>query len=354
MPITNIPAADVQLRPEFMAVFKHANVEAEHLITLDDLPALSDIQHRLAPENTRWILVDHNALQGRLGKIYSERVGGVIDHHDEEGKVPRDTGDEPRIVQKTGSCSSLVTNYCASAWDALPASDKGALVKQWDAEVAQVALAGIVLDTANLRDENKTAEHDRAAGEYLKAKIAGCPELATEFDCTSFYNEINTAKMDIGALKLQDILRKDYKQWDQGGMKLGISSVVKPIEFLQAKAQDEAKGKASDVALLDALETFSQARELDLYSLMTTSTSLSGEFQRELLVWAFNGRGVAAAKAFAAASGEELGLADWGGPRNVASGGDDSEDGQWRRVWWQRQARHSRKRVGPLLREAMA
>jgi hypothetical protein len=64
VPITNIPAADIQLRPEFLAVFKHANIESGHLITLDDLPALSEIETQLAPENTKWILVDHNALLG--------------------------------------------------------------------------------------------------------------------------------------------------------------------------------------------------------------------------------------------------------------------------------------------------
>ena len=114
VPITNIPAADIQLRPEYLAVFKHANIESKHLITLDDLPALSDIESKLAPENTKWILVDHNALQGQLGKMYAERVAGVIDHHDDEKKVPEDTGEEPRIIEKSGSClcSALGCGYC--------------------------------------------------------------------------------------------------------------------------------------------------------------------------------------------------------------------------------------------------
>jgi exopolyphosphatase len=117
VPITNIPAVDIQLRPEYLAVFRHADIEPGHLITLDDLPPLSDIQTKLVPENTQWVLVDHNALQGRLGKIYSERVAGVIDHHDDEGKVRKDTGDEPRIIEKSGSCTSLIANYCRPTWD---------------------------------------------------------------------------------------------------------------------------------------------------------------------------------------------------------------------------------------------
>jgi exopolyphosphatase len=363
VPITNIPASDIQLRPEYLAVFKHANIEPKHLITLDDIPTLSDIQSKLAPENTKWILVDHNALQGQLGKIYAERVAGVIDHHDDEGKVPKDTGDEPRIVEKSGSCTSLIANYCRSSWDVLSASamssgaahaqgdslsNDAAFVQRWDADVAQLGLASILIDTANLNDENKTTEHDRKAVEYLEAKIMLCPQLAASFDRTSFFNEIDAAKKDIGSLKLQDILRKDYKQWDQGGRKLGVSSVVKPINFLQEKAGDEASEKSSSEAFFEALRMFAKERELDMYSLMTTSTSQDGQFERELLLWAFNEDTVCLAKSFATNSEEELGLEERQDSSDIAG------DTEWRKTWCQRQVQHSRKRVAPLLREAMA
>ena len=228
-------------------------------------------------------------------------------------------------------------------------SDDASVVKQWDASVAQLGLASILIDTSNLQDDNKTTDHDRKAVEYLEAKVMLCPQLATTFDRTSFYKTIDAAKKDIESLRLQDILQKDYKEWDQDdGQKLGISSVVKSIEFLQTKAGQEA-GSQSDKAFLDSLHSFAKARNLDLYSIMTTSTSSSGDFQRELLLWAFNYKAVSWAKAFADKSREELGLEDWDGSENVAGGEDD---GQWRRVWWQRQVRHSRKRVAPLLRQA--
>jgi exopolyphosphatase len=366
IPVTNMPASGIRMRPEFLAVFKHANIEPTHLITLDDLPALSDIQAKLKPENTKWILVDHNALQGQLGKIYSSHVQGVIDHHDDEGKVPKDTGNEPRIIEKSGSCTSLITNYVRPTWDMLSGSalssgaahaqgdamvDDDAVVKRWDASVAQLGLASILIDTSNLQDKNKTTDHDRQAVEYLEAKIILCPQLATSFDRTKFYEAIDAAKKDIGPLRVQDILQKDYKEWDQeDGQKLGISSVVKPIEFLQNKAGEEA-GSKSDEAFLDSIRSFAEERKLDLYSIMTTSTSSSGDFQRELLLWAFNDKAVSWANSFAKNSQEELGLEDWDGSEIVASGGDN---GQWRRVWWQRQVQHSRKRVAPLLRQAQS
>ncbi|KAJ4336540.1 Exopolyphosphatase [Ascochyta clinopodiicola] len=364
IPVTNMPASGIHMRPEFLAVFKYANIEPTHLITLDDLPALSEIQGKLKPENTKWILVDHNALQGQLGKIYSSRVQGVIDHHDDEGRVPRETGDEPRIIEKSGSCTSLVTNYLRPTWDMLSGSalssgaahaqgdslsDDDAVVKRWDASVAQLGLASILIDTSNLEDKNKTTDHDRRAVEYLEAKIMLCPQLATSFDRTAFYEAIDAAKKDIGPLKLQDILQKDYKEWEQDdGQKLGISSVVKNIAFLQDKAGEEA-GTQPDKAFLTSLQSFAEQRKLDLYSIMTTSTSPSGAFQRELLLWAFTAKAASWAKSFAEASREELGLADWTESESVARG-EDSE--QWRRVWWQRHVQHSRKRVAPLLRQA--
>lgn len=352
------------MRPEFLEVFKHANIEPAHLITLDDLPAFSDVQAKLKPENTKWILVDHNALQGQLGKIYSSRVQGVVDHHDDEGKVPKDTGDEPRIIEKSGSCTSLITNYVRPTWEMLSGSalssgaahaqgdsmsDDSAVVKRWDASVAQLGLASILIDTSNLQDKNKTTDHDRKAVDYLEAKIMLSPQLATTFNRLSFYEAIDAAKKDIGPLKLQDILQKDYKEWSQDdGQKLGISSIVKDIDFLQKKAGDES-GSQSDKAFLDLLQSFAKERSLDLYSIMTTSTSSSGDFQRELLLWAFTAKAVSWAKSFADTSGEELGLEGWDGSSSVASGEDD---GQWRRVWYQRQVQHSRKRVAPLLRQA--
>ncbi|KAF1928183.1 exopolyphosphatase [Didymella exigua CBS 183.55] len=347
IPVTNMPAAGVDMRREFLAVFKHADIEAAHLITLDDLPAPSDMQTKLRPENTRWILVDHNALQGQLGSIYSSRVQGVIDHHDDEGAVPQDTGAEPRIIEKSGSCTSLVTNYVGPTWDTVSG---GALDD--DARVAQLGLASILMDTANLQDQSKTTEHDRRAVEYLEAKVLRCPQVATTYDRGAFYEAIDAAKKDIGALELQHILQKDYKEWEQEGQKLGISSVVKEIAFLQTKAGEEAEAEAASStsqAFLDQLADFARERSLNLYSVMTTSTSAGGSFQRELLVWAFDESAVSWAQRFASQSQGELGLEAWEEDGNVASG---EGDGQWRRVWWQREVQHSRKRVAPLLRQA--
>ena len=228
------------------------------------------------------------------------------------------------------------------------------MVKVWDAEAAKLGLASILVDTANLQSRDKTTGHDRRAVDYLEAKIMACPSLSAGYDRDEFYEAIDTAKKDIGPLKLQDILMKDYKLWDEKGRKLGISSVVRPIAFLQRKAADEAAKAESedDDAFLEALRRYATGRELDLYAVMTTSTSSDGRLERELLVWAFNDAAASAARRFADGCRDELGLVDWTGEGSQTY--NRQGDGVWRHVWWQKQVQHSRKRVAPLLREAMA
>lgn len=370
IPVTNIPAADVDIRPEFLKVLSHANLESQHLITLDDLPDLSSIGSQLPPHNTKWVLVDHNALQGALGSIYSGRVQGAIDHHEDEGKVPKDTGDEPRMITKAGSCTSLVTEYCAKPWDGLSSSaqfsgaahgqddasgvvDDSAVSALWDAQIAKLALASIVVDTANLQSKDKVTDHDKYAVKYLEAKIMAAPQVSRDFDRGKFYKEISAAKKDIGSLPLRDILRKDYKQWTEGKLNLGVSSVVRPIEFLLEKAKEETQDKSKQEAFLAAIEHFAQERNLQIHGIMTTSTSASGDFQRELLVWSFTPEAKQAAQEFSENAAQELGLEDWHSSDGPSL--DDVEsDEKWRKAWWQRKVQHSRKRVAPLLRQAMS
>lgn len=345
VPLLNIPKEDIALRPEFLALLPQADLQSKDLITLSDLPDVVNAKATLPPENTKWILVDHNSLQGSWGSIYGNRVAGVIDHHEEEHKVPVDTGDEPRIIEKAGSCTSLVANYCQESWKSL--ITKGSSV--YDAQLAKVAMASILIDTNNLQSKEKLTPHDEEAVASLEAKIAASTESALPLDRTAFFEEIRKAKSDIGSLKLQDILRKDYKQWTENGRKLGISSIVKPIPFLQQKADAEQSQQSQSESLVQALDRFAKDRDLALYAVMTTSTSAEGEFQRELMVKAFTDGDARASKNFADAASQDLGLIDWD-----SNDMDNISSNEIRtKVWWQRNVQHSRKRVAPLLREAM-
>jgi len=338
IPLSNLPRADLSLRPELLPVLSDAKLKLEDLITLSDLPPPSKRSAQLPPDKTSWILVDHNALQGDLGRTYGRRIIGCIDHHDEEGKVRRDC--EPRIIRKSGSCSSLIIEHYREAWNSLARSSTSKETIIWDAELAKLALAPVLIDTTNLTDESKTTPTDTEAVRYLAAKITAAQ--GSEYHPEDYCKEISEAKEDIGGLSVYDILRKDYKQWsEKGSMNLGVSSVVKDIQFLIEKSGSVEK-------FFDVHKGFAAERELALFSIMTTSTP-EGVFKRELLLWATNEKAVGAAKKFEENAKEQLGLV------TGADGAHDlGDENQWRRYWWQERVEHSRKQVAPLLRNALA
>ncbi|OBT68633.1 hypothetical protein VE03_01667 [Pseudogymnoascus sp. 23342-1-I1] len=337
VPIANIPAADVSLRTELSPILSHAGIKASELITLSDLPHPSKRTALLSPEKTRWLLVDHNSLQGELGQVYGDRVVGCIDHHDEENKVPKDCGSEPRIIEKSGSCASLIVNHCKEAWDKLTHGDEAG---SYDSAWAIIALAPILIDTANLKNKDKVAKHDLAATETLEKILES--SSSDKYDRDGYYTEINDAKQAIDDLSLNDILRKDYKQWTEGqGVNLGISSAVKNIDFLLDKVKNEE-------SFWKEVHDFAESRKLSVCGVMTTSTH-NGQFGRELLLLGLDEAGVKAAKIFEERASEELGLQGW------ESGRLDSTDSktEWRRCWVQKSLGMSRKQVGPLLRKSI-
>ena len=347
----NIPASGLRLRPEFSVVCDHANILLSSLITLQDLP-----QKFSHSENVRWILVDHNKLQGQLGEIYSPQVHGVIDHHEEEKAVPQETEHEPRIIEKCGSCTSLVVRYCKPTWDHISslslssgaahaqgeaAIDDTAFTHTWDAQIAKFALASILVDTANLTAPGKVEKVDIEAVEYLEAKICMSPKEAKTWNRDQYYHKLDEAEKDIGSLRIDEILIKDYKEWTENGLILGISSVVKPLIFLVEKTTGIEK----------EVQSFMESRNLSMFAIMTTSTSAEGAFQRELLLQAKEPASTVAKK-FSDKGVSELKLEDL--EVEHISVQDAPVSGQpWRRTWQQRDLSKSRKQVAPLLRKCM-
>lgn len=312
--------------------------------------------------------MDHNALQGPLGDLYGTRVRGAIDHHEDEMVLPTDTGDEPRVVQKCGSCASLVTNHCREAWDRLTAAsmsssaahaqgdaiiDDDAYTKTWDAQLAKLAIAPILIDTSNLKSKSKTTAEDIKAVEYLEAKIALSPRDAVEYNRAAFFREIDAAKRNIDHLSTKDIFRKDYKEWrEKGNKKLGISSVVKPLSWQLDHAKVSADSKdfnQSAANYLSILREHAQERNISICAVMTSPNVFQGRTRRELLLWVLDPDCVSTAEHFSRVAQDELGLESWGD--GVLDAVDDK--GEWRRAWWQNEAGKSRKQVAPLLRRCM-
>lgn len=379
IPLLNIPRTSLRLRPELSAVLKYANLTSSELLTLSELP-----ESLPPPEKTRWLLVDHNALTGELGKIYGQRVVGCIDHHEDESLVP--FGDkpgeglegEPRVIEKASSCASLVTAWVRDRWQSAmqssnvqtafskePEDRQSVEWGQEDAQLARLALAPILIDSACLKSA-KTETKDVSSAAFLEQLIVRY-EVNT-YKRREFFSEVSAAKQDLSSLSLVDILCKDYKQWTEYNpdqfsnpisnptlSRIGIASVVQPIAYLLAKVANPSN-------FLQVLLKFAQEKDLSLLAVMTISYSKNKEFKRELLIWGLDERGVQAGQFFEQMAAKQLGLQKWDqnnltldsdNINEEAKRGKISTGTSWRRCWIQLDTESSRKQVAPLMRAAM-
>lgn len=370
IPITNLSASDLSLRPELTALLQHADISPSELITLDDL-SLGGEERETSPaflpaEKTDWTLVDHNSLQGKLGDLYRHRIHAVIDHHEDENLIPHHPDISPRIITKSASCSSLVTNYLRETWQDLgsmvsstigSAQEDGRLVDDfayastWDAQVAKLALGPILIDSINMQATHKISEADTKAVRFLEAKIHISYKYGKSYSRDIFFAELNDAKSNIAALSLRDILRKDYKQWQEGDLKLGISSVVQSIKYLRERKEEN---------LRDVVQKWASERSLNVFAIMTAHHHHHGEddnddggFRRELVLYAFDDKGKTAAERFFQKGGGELQLEDAADESSSSSDVSTPSKFVFERFWNQNNLEASRKRVGPLLRENM-
>lgn len=328
IPLCHLARDDLSLRPEFAEVLRQAAASPDDVLTLDDLPAVVD-------DDARWLLVDHNCLTGRLARFDGgDRVVGCVDHHADEGRVPG--GAEPRVLEHSGSCASLVVDYGRAAWDELRSSSSSA-DSEVDAQLAKLALAPVIIDTTNLEAETKTTAFDVEAVRYLEGEIL----KGVAFDRSAYFSALARLKEDISPLSLRDVLRKDYKEWDEGGLKLGTSSVPASMADLRRKAGGAAE-------LVDAAEAWGDEGGLDLVAVMTAFKPAGGEFGRELMLLARSPKGVEAAGRFEKEYEGKLELRGWERGELDCVG-----EGVWRKCWSQGRVENSRKQVAPMLRQAM-
>lgn len=362
IPLSNLPRADLALRPELTAVLRPAGLTNDDLLTLSDLPPAGVLQ----PSNTRWLLVDHNVPTGDLAsQLMSTRDSllGCIDHHVDEGKIPPNAS--PRVFEKAGSCMSLVVDHCKSTWTKLASSsssDPDHTNEDLDAQIAHLALGPILIDTTNLTSKDKTTHWDISAVEFAESFLPSSssptiqslsptpspgPAFEAVYSRSAFFNRITHLKESIKSLSYRDLLRKDYKQWTEpeGPLTLGTAVIIRGFKYLLSEIGPKEE-------FFSAIKSYSSEQKLDMIAVMTVS-SQDGEFTRELLVWAFTEGAVKVAKQFVEDFGTKLGLERW----NLGSGELDLDDSSgkegWRMAWRQRGVESSRKQVAPMLRDAI-
>ncbi|EXJ60545.1 hypothetical protein A1O7_04698 [Cladophialophora yegresii CBS 114405] len=405
IPILNLPSVKsvelLRLRPEFGVALRLALGESADAVNqaeageqgktsvLEDLITIADLKsnansslRRLFTESSdagsssqstkdpsekqHLFLVDHNApsIPGLSDELISSRftVTSCIDHHVDEGYVPQDAA--PRIITTgIGSCTSLVIKHLRDEglWPRglpeTPSSETQALQ-----EMSKLALAPILIDTANLKATgDKCSDTDREAVTFLESESAitgpqveGVQAASThsgKWHRDAFHSAIATAKSNsLDLLSMQEIFDRDYKVWTERTssnkeVNIGISSLVRPLSWL-------AKHAGGVDELLAEIETFATHpdRKLGVFGVLTRT----GEGHKEVVVLAFDEAVSGLPERFEhQGQSAELRLQPWEGDESLKEAlGQKFEHGQYQ-FWYMGDTSKSRKQVGPLLREAV-
>lgn len=251
----NMKRGDLRLRGDIDYILKSEGL-ADSLLYFDDL--------KLLPANTdKYVfLVDCNELNDDMKPIFAEdRVVGIIDHHVDEGRYISSIkmADGPRIIQKSGSCSSLVTNY----WHSLFQSKLGVDIFT-DQHIAKLASAPLLIDTSGMK--KKVEESDTSASKVL----SHLPEVSESSVKKPFLKNLQKLKKDISQLSAVDIIRKDFKKWGT----LGISSTVKPLSWIYGRHNNFSQ----------VIADFANESNLQVYAILCAAV-VDDQFQREIAVW---------------------------------------------------------------------
>ena len=246
-PLINIPRADFKLRTEAVFLFEEAGVDIDHLLFAEDI----DLEKLKAGGNLKLVLIDHNKLASSQTGL-QEQVTAILDHHADEKSYPSSAVTD---IKPVGSAATIVAE---SFLDDQNDSIKG---------TAGILMLGtILLDTVNLDPEagRVTDDDSKAAEEIVDL---------TGLDSGKLFEKLQFEKFNVSSLGSYDLLRKDYKEWQLGYVKLGIGSVFLPIEDWVSKDPDIAS----------ECERYLKERKLDILLAMNAFTS--PEFTRQLVIY---------------------------------------------------------------------
>lgn len=247
IPVANIPRSELALRRDALLALSLANISPSDLLFIDDL------QGGLA-SCVALTLVDHNALAGHQ-KDATSLVIGVIDHHADEGEHENVN---PRVVEKVGSCSTLVAELL----------DETRMGEMRDA--ARLLACAIMLDTGNLKDGAKTTRRDEKALARL-GKVGDWDEEKR----IEVYEMLKQARRDVEGMDARDLLRRDLKTVQGGGVDVAIASVgMRPEELVKSAGKDRFAG---------CVERFAKERGVSCVAVLVTFGGKRGT-QRHLAI----------------------------------------------------------------------
>ncbi|GAA5985336.1 hypothetical protein JCM11641_006370 [Rhodosporidiobolus odoratus] len=198
----------LDLRPENALALHYALMSTRHrdLLTIDELPIKPvDMGHRIKGI----ALVDHNVPRSEWD---SAKILAIIDHHEDQG-LANGTAN-PRIIEKSGSCSSLVTRYLLdelhegsklTAKDTVDAMTHGPLPK----ELVELLLRTIAIDSDGLSKKSRQPVDKESAERLLPRssfKHRQLKEVMRIFD-----KDLSASRKALDGLDLRSLLRRDWK-----------------------------------------------------------------------------------------------------------------------------------------------
>lgn len=264
IPMINIPRQDFKLRRDIKFVLESNSITEDMLYFIEDFKKIT------GEKEVEVILVDHCNLQGEtlIEQLKKDKltVSGIIDHHADENVF---LSANPRIIKVNGSCSSLVFNYWYNKINDM------AVFREDNGQIVKLLIAPLLIDTTNL--SAKVEEDDTKAFETYESVLE--PEFRTlsfADHFTDFYSQVKQAKKDLSGFKFNEVLRKDYKQFQFKDMNIGFSSMSKSA-FWTFKTY-------SNKEILEGIDNVMETFGLDLLLATPSHTDKSGQYRREMFV----------------------------------------------------------------------
>lgn len=252
VPLLNLPREELALRKDILHHFAQLNISIENLLFLDDNVPLDLL---FSQDKLRLNLVDHNILRPRQEHL-SSAVERIVDHHAEENKQYPLLTDKNKLIAVVGSNSTLIAEKLISSPNI-----------QMTAELATLLLGPILIDTSNLKSLEKTTDRDLQAAELLKA-------YNSETLPKNFFEELLAAKNDVSGLTPVMLLSKDFKEYLDGQLLYGISSMPTGICWW---IEDESE-------VHQMLEKYASDRQLAILILLMVNPESSGP-KRKIIMY---------------------------------------------------------------------
>ncbi|GAA5865861.1 hypothetical protein JCM1840_006275 [Sporobolomyces johnsonii] len=360
VPLVLTARADLYLRPENVEALSRAHISNDSLLTIDDLPP-----SKLSNLGTSFALVDHNVLLPTFRSMPDDidaeeddrKVISIIDHHADES---RHLAASPRLIQPVGSCASLVATHFSSSLPNLTIPTP----------IADLLLSAILIDTRLKPSTSggKATPIDLSSvsallpvSSFARATPSSAFVETDALDALKAHNDVLSAKKsDVSWMSGRDLLRRDYKEYVEAGIRYGLATVPLALDvWLDNKSKSEGQGsgprdggEAVD-ALLDDVRDWMDERDLALCGVLTSYTHVKksgkeGKHRRELLVVSRERRlDRVVFDGLEADPGLEL--EEW---KSIDRYGKDhgEADGERWKVWNQGNTKATRKQVAPILK----